>query len=100
MDNVRPRCGTTAAIVRCTRALDHRAIRAVIRNHEDIIYKRFGDAIAQNCSRYFWREVKHIRKNNAGCSNRTEDFDSPEEIASLFMSKYKDLYVSVAYDQK
>jgi hypothetical protein len=82
-DTDRPRNGIIADIMQHTRTLYHKSI-----NREDIVNERLPTAIAQNCNRDFWREVKNIHKNKLSLRSKVDDLSSPAEIADLFASKY------------
>ena len=56
----RPHTGIVADIMRKTRAAYHYAVREVKRNENNIIKKRFADAVLDNNSRDFWSEVRKL----------------------------------------
>jgi len=98
VESGRPRAGVIADIMRKTRATYHYTIRKVRRDTDDIVNKRFADALLNNNGRDFWAETKKIRHNKASLSSVVDGVCTPEGIADLFASNYQHLYTSVAYN--
>jgi len=55
----RPHSGVVADIMRKTRAAYHYAFRQVRRNKNDIVKRRFANAVLENNVRDFWYEAKN-----------------------------------------
>lgn len=98
VESGRPRSGVVADIMRKTRATYHYTIRRVRRNVDDIVNKRFADALLDKNGRDFWAEAKKLRHNTASVSSVVDGLCTPDDIADLFASNYQHLYTSVAYD--
>ena len=86
--------------MRKTRDAYHYAIRQVRRNENDIVKRKFAEAVLVNNSRDFWYEAKKQT------STRCKSFSSVVfnvagcyAIANHFAEKYDELYSSVAYDE-
>jgi hypothetical protein len=93
----RPRSGCIADIMRRTRAAYHYAVRRVKRNEKDIVRQRFAEAVLTDNTRNFWTETKKLaNQRHVGASIIDGCCDS-YDIASLFATKYQDLYNSVGY---
>ena len=93
-----PKTGVVYDLMRKTKLDYHYAVQKLKRQSEQLRKQRMAEALAKNNSRDFWKEVKTVNGNQVRypthIGNRTEDSD----IASLFASKYKDLYNSVPSD--
>ena len=93
----RPRSGEVAECMRRTRANYHRAIRQIRKNEDDIIRRRFADALIRDPSRDFWAEVKKMRRIKAGTSMIVDNCSDAESISQLFAAKFQNLFTSVPY---
>jgi len=93
------RDGAVADNMRRTRAAYHYPVRYIKQNNSDIVKQRFANAIAENRSRDFWREVKKVRGGKGDIQRTVDGHTQNDFIADLFANKYEDLYTSVRYNQ-
>jgi hypothetical protein len=96
----RPHEGYTALIRRSTRAAYHRAIRQVIREHDEIVKDRIASCLLTGCNRDFWSEIQKIRGHGRSVPSVIDNVNKPEDIANLFASSYRSLFSSVSSDRE
>ena len=97
-ENNCPHEGSLADIRRSTRANYHRAIRTAKKNKEKLSATKLAEALINDKSRNFWKEIRKIRCHKNNPPNNVDGVTGESEISNLFASKYKDLYNSVSYD--
>jgi len=81
--------------MRRTRAAYHYAVRCIKQINSAIVKKRFANAIVENSSRDFWREVKKVRGGKGDIQRTVDGHTQNDFIADLFAYKYEDLYTSI-----
>ena len=94
-----PREGTVADIRRRTRAKFHYALRYVKRYEDVLRANKLADALQEDRSRDFWKEVKKSMSSKTVVPNNIDTACGDEEIGNLFADKAKCLYNSVSYSK-
>jgi hypothetical protein len=84
--------------MRCTKAAYHYAIWQARRDEDSIARERIAEALVNDPNRNFWAEIKRIRNNKAGNNKAVDGCTGENNIAKVFVDKYKNLYTSVPYN--
>ena len=97
-ENGKPKLGLIAQTRRRTRAEYHRAVKRVKAQANSIASAKMADALVQNHSRDFWREVKKTNKSAKPVPSTMDGVTGEREISEVFARKYERLYNGVSYD--
>jgi len=96
----RPRNGVVADCMRRARASYHYGIRRIRNEEDEIVRRRMAESLSGADGRNFWNEVRKIRHSKANSSGIVDGCHDTSGISQLFSNKYKELYSSVAYDNR
>ena len=96
----KPQSGQLALIRRHTRAVYHRAVKAVQRNKEKLRSEQMAKSIQGNKSRNFWKEVKSFRGKHSQKPITVDGASGDGSIAGVFADKFKQVFNCVGYDSK
>jgi len=84
-------------IMRRTRASYHYANHCVKKNEQNIVRKKFAEAVLRNNNRDLWSEVRRINGDRAAPAGTIYGQSSPDCISRMFADKYQQLYNSEPY---
>ena len=94
----RPATGPVACIRRRTRAEYHRMVKIIKQESDLIEAEKMADALVNNSSRNFWTEASKMKRTSKAVPSTIDGACGDEEIANIFLKKYKSLYNQVSYN--